>query len=179
MVPPRYNPPMRTLLPLLSAATLFVCVPGATPVSAQDSAPATPSAKAGSAKPPQHQVAAKDIVFKEATAIDAASSGALGASDLDGLRKREGKETTVSGKVVTVFTPESRSIVLLNFARNYREAVVVGVKANRFSAFPDLRQLKDKTVLVTGPIVLYKDRPEILVESPSQIRIVRSQPEKK
>ena len=124
--------------------------------------------------PAQHAVASKDAAFKEINPLDAAATGALAASDLAGLRKREGKETTISGKVTSVFAPDSHSIVLLNFARNYRDAVVVGIKANRFSAFPDLRSLKDKTVVITGAVVLYKDRPEILIDTPSQIRIVKS-----
>jgi len=164
---------MRTLS-IVSLALAFTLASGfgTAPVSAQDDAPAAPARKAPAKA--QHEVASKEVAFKEITAIDAASSGAIAASDVTALRKREGKETTVSGKVVTVFAPDSKSIVLLNFARNYKEAVVVGVKSNRFPAFPDLRTLKDKTVVVTGVVVLFKDRPEILLETPSQIRTVKS-----
>lgn len=161
-------------LSLVSFALVFaIAAPfGTRPVSAQDDAPAVPSKKAPAKA--QHEVASKVIAFKEITAIDAASAGAIAASDLPALRKREGKETTISGKVTTVFAPDSKSIVLLNFARNYKDAIVVGVKSNRFSAFPDLRNLKDKSVVVTGVVILFKDRPEILLETPSQIRVVKS-----
>ncbi|MFY7952574.1 MAG: hypothetical protein ACOVT5_08710 [Armatimonadaceae bacterium] len=164
---------MRALLFMSLSLVPVLFTPFATrSVSAQD--PASPAASKKAPAKAQHEVAAKDVVLKEITAIDAASAGAIAASDLATLRKRDGKETTISGKVTTVFAPDSKSIVLLNFARNYKDAIVVGIKANRFAAFPDLRTLKDKTVVVTGVVILYKERPEILLETPSQIRVVKS-----
>lgn len=123
---------------------------------------------------PQHEVARKDARFAKVSANEAATLGAIAASDMATLRSKVEKEATVAGKVVAVFRPGSNSIVLLNFARNYRDALTVGVKSAHFAAFPDLRTLEGKQVIVVGKVALYRDRPQILIEKPSQLRIVET-----
>ena len=148
-------------------ATLCACAPAAFAQSG-GAPPAAGPRKA------QHEVAVKDAAFAVVPANDVAGAGAVGAGDVEALKARAGKETTLVGKVVSVFQPESRSIVLLNFARNYKDAATVGVKAEHFAAFPDLRGLEGKQVLVTGKVTLYRDRPQILIEKRAQVRVVRT-----
>lgn len=121
--------------------------------------------------PAQHTVAARDVVFKE---IPSPEPDALPATDLEGMRKRVGKEITLAGKVADTFSPAGNGIFLLNLARNFRDAASVGVKAARYKAFPDLRALKGRTIVVTGVVETYRDRIQIVVDSPSQIRVVKT-----
>ncbi|MFM7322425.1 MAG: hypothetical protein ACKO5K_12995 [Armatimonadota bacterium] len=159
--------PRRTFFPIQAAFALLALGSPAPAQDAPGSTPATP-------RKAQHEVARKDIEFASVSANEVSALGAVGAADIDALRKRADKETSVVGKVVSVFRPDSRSIVLLNFARNYRDAITVGVKSQHFGAFPDLRGLEGKQVIVVGKIGLYRERPQILIEKPTQLRIVKT-----
>jgi DNA/RNA endonuclease YhcR with UshA esterase domain len=48
---------------------------------------------------------------------------------------------------------------------------------NRLDAdkFPNIKSLEGKTIIVTGQIKLYRNKPEIILNSPNQIKIVKQQ----
>jgi hypothetical protein len=71
-----------------------------------------------------------------------------------------------------VFAPKSHSIVLLNFATNYKDAITVAIKVKDFASFPDLRKLKDKQVVVTGKYIDYKGQPELEISMLKQLQII-------
>ena len=80
---------------------------------------------------------------------------------------------TFVGVVDKVFAPKGSNIVLLNFAKNYKSAVMGAVKVKNFGAFPDLAQLKGKKVTMTGKVVIFKGAPEVELEKAGAIKLVK------
>ena len=63
--------------------------------------------------------------------------------------------------------------LILNFARNYKEALVAVLQPEDYAKFPDMQLLRDKHVLVTGKFVHFKGQTEIVLTKPAQVRLVR------
>jgi bisphosphoglycerate-independent phosphoglycerate mutase (AlkP superfamily) len=123
-------------------------------------------------KPAQSAVAVKDKKFAAVKADTELVKKAIHATDLLAFKDKTGKEITITGKVYAVFTPKSHSIVLLNFASNYKDAITVAVKAKDFANFPDLRKLKEKQVVVTGKCIDYKGQPELEISLLKQLQVI-------
>jgi len=124
------------------------------------------------AKPAQFTVAVKDKKFATVKPDADVVKKAIHASDLLAFKDKTGKDITITGKVYAVFAPKSHSIVLLNFATNYKDAITVAIKAKDFASFPDLRKLKDKQVVVTGKCIDYKGQPELEITQLKQLQII-------
>ena len=124
------------------------------------------------AKPAQAAIAVKDKKFSVVKPDAEVVKKAIHATDLLAFKDKTGKEITITGKVYAVFAPKSHSIVLLNFATNYKEAITVAIKAKDFANFPDLRKLKDKQVVVTGKCIDYKGQPELEITQLKQLQII-------
>ncbi len=133
--------------------------------------PVKPPAKARKpAGPPQSKVAAKGAFpFVKAAAV----KGAKPATDLAGAKKLVGKTVTFVGTVDRIFAPKGNSMVLLNFAKDYKKALVGIVTVKNFGAFPDLRLLRGKKVTVTGKVVIYKGAPEVELVKAGAIKLVK------
>lgn len=81
-----------------------------------------------------------------------------------------GEQVTVRGVVANVYTSRSGN-TFLNFGHPYPEQTFAGVIFRSASGrFPNPSQWEGKVVLVTGTIRLYKGKPEIILESPTQLR---------
>ncbi|MGA2915998.1 MAG: hypothetical protein ABSE89_08245 [Sedimentisphaerales bacterium] len=82
-----------------------------------------------------------------------------------------GKYACVTGIVDHTYTSRTGTI-FLNFCPDYRTcpfgAVIFGSNASKF---PNPNQFTGKNVEITGFITAYQGRPEIVLESPAQIRI--------
>ena len=82
-----------------------------------------------------------------------------------------GQMATVQGLVANVYT-SSKGNVFLNFEYPYPNEVFSGVIFSSSAAqFGDLTAYQGKQVQVTGQIRLYKGKPEIILQSPNQLRI--------
>ena len=83
-----------------------------------------------------------------------------------------GEECTVVGQVV--MAKSIGSICFLNFHHDYRTHFTVVIKRESFDRFPEPPETMyaDKHVKVTGKIIEYRGKPEIIVTGPDQIRIV-------
>lgn len=81
-----------------------------------------------------------------------------------------GQTVTVEGEVVDTY--DSGKVTFLNFDEDRTFTVVIF--ASDYPAFPQAPEdlYWRKQVRVTGPIVLYEGRPEIVVESPDAIEVV-------
>ncbi|MBW3638131.1 MAG: hypothetical protein KY445_16930 [Armatimonadetes bacterium] len=132
--------------------------------------PAPAKAGARAAGPSQSKVA-----LKGAFPVVASKQlqGAVAATDLAAARKLVGKNALFVGVVNRVFAPRSGSIVLLNFAPNYKMALVGAVKAADFKKFPPLQSLQNQKVALSGKVISYKGRPEIELTSAGAIRVVK------
>jgi DNA/RNA endonuclease YhcR with UshA esterase domain len=58
----------------------------------------------------------------------------------------------------------SRGNIFLNIVRIYPD--------NPFK-YPNIKSLEGKTIIVTGQIKLYRNKPEIILNSPNQIKVVK------
>lgn len=159
----------KKLILLLAAA---VAVPTA-PLPHTNAQPPK-SAPGAASKPdkPQAEVAAKNVTFGKIIATDARVMSATKASDLAAARKQIGKTARFQGTVAKVFAPRSNNLVILNFDKNYRNAVTAVVRSEKFARFPDLKTLEGKKVLVSGKVTDFKGQPEVELAAPTDIKII-------
>jgi DNA/RNA endonuclease YhcR with UshA esterase domain len=86
-------------------------------------------------------------------------------------KKHINTEAIVTGKVAEVNLAER--LVRLNFERPYPSNTFTAVIfADKTNLFPNVRDLKDKTVEVTGKIADYRGRPEIILTSTNQLKVL-------
>jgi len=82
-----------------------------------------------------------------------------------------GQVATVEGLVANVYV-SSKGNCFLNFESAYPNEVFSGVVFSSSAAqFGDLATYQGKRVQITGQIQLYKGKPEIILETPSQLRL--------
>ncbi len=83
-----------------------------------------------------------------------------------------GKEITVKGFVADVY--QSEKVAYLNFVQKFpKNPFTAVIFASRFSSFKDIGKYELQDVEVTGRVSMYKDKPQIILDGPSQIKIVR------
>jgi len=83
-----------------------------------------------------------------------------------------GKDVTVKGLVADIY--KSEKVAYLNFVEKYPENPFTAVIfASRFSSFPDIDKYEFKTVEVTGRVTSFKGKPQIILDSESQIKVVK------
>lgn len=131
------------------------------------------TAASTSAKP--RGAAQAKVALKSAfpTVAKSALKGALDAQNLAVFAPLTGKNAMSVGVVTMVYAPKGNSIVLLNFAPNYKSALVGAVSAKHFRLFPDLQKLKGQRVALSGKVVRFKGQPEIELTNAGAIRIVK------
>jgi DNA/RNA endonuclease YhcR with UshA esterase domain len=82
-----------------------------------------------------------------------------------------GAEAVVKGKVAEVNVGER--IVRLNFEQPYPKnpftAVIFPANTNKF---PEVEKLKGKTMEVSGKIAAYRERPQIVLTSTNQMKVI-------
>jgi DNA/RNA endonuclease YhcR with UshA esterase domain len=82
-----------------------------------------------------------------------------------------GEYVTVVGRVADVFTSDDDN-TFLNFGAAYPRHTFSATVFERYaSEFNDLHGLEGKRVRITGKIRLYRDKPQIILESPSQLKV--------
>lgn len=84
----------------------------------------------------------------------------------------QGKDVTVKGYVADVY--QSEKVAYLNFVEKFpKNPFTAVIFANKFGVFKNIDQYKKQNVEVTGRVSLYKGKPQIILDSESQIRMVR------
>jgi DNA/RNA endonuclease YhcR with UshA esterase domain len=82
-----------------------------------------------------------------------------------------GETLMVRGLVADVHRTEK--VAYLNFSEKFpKNPFTAVIFAAKFELFGDITQYEGKTVEVTGKITEYKGKPQIVLDSPSQIRIL-------
>ncbi|MCD6310688.1 MAG: hypothetical protein J7M18_08220, partial [Candidatus Eremiobacteraeota bacterium] len=89
----------------------------------------------------------------------------------------EGKKVKVEGIIVDTHIAKSGKVRFLNFSRDWRKAFTVVIFTTNLEEFTDkvgepARYYLGKRVIVTGKVKIYKGRPEIIVKSPEQIKVM-------
>jgi endonuclease/exonuclease/phosphatase family metal-dependent hydrolase len=103
--------------------------------------------------------------------------GVLSATDASGIAAAVGKTATIRGKVSQVGQTKNASVTFINFEGNTREQFVAIVKKEHLASIAaafagTLESLQGRTVEIRGEIIAYKDKPEIELRAPADIRIV-------
>jgi hypothetical protein len=76
----------------------------------------------------------------------------------------------VTDKVANVFESKAGNI-FLNFGARYPNQVFTAfIPKDSADKFPHAKELDGKTVSITGKIVLYKGKPEIVLDDPSMLK---------
>ncbi len=91
---------------------------------------------------------------------------------LDNLASFEGKNITICEKITGIHETSGGN-VLLNFGKpfpkNAFSVMIFKLDRDKFSYNPV--DLNDKTICISGTVVIYKGKPEIIVKEESLIRI--------
>lgn len=82
-----------------------------------------------------------------------------------------GKVVTVEGFVADVY--KSEKVAYLNFVKKFPDNPFSGVIfANKFDAFGDLNIYEGRNVSLTGRVTVYKEKPQIILDSKEQVKIL-------
>ena len=82
-----------------------------------------------------------------------------------------GKSVIVQGYVASVFMTDK--VAYLNFEKKYPDnPLTATIFEKHFSDFDDLTKYENRTVEVKGRVTKYKGKPQIILNSENQIRIV-------
>ena len=154
------------MLKLRLAFLAALCALAVPFVLAQDEKPKPEPAK------PQASVASKTAKFGTVKAGDGSVKTALKASDLAGAKKLVGKDGAFEGTVTAVFSPKTNGLVILNFDKNYKNALTAVLRVKNYADFPDMQSLKGKHILVTGKFEDYKSSTEIQLTKPDQVKLI-------
>ncbi len=81
-----------------------------------------------------------------------------------------GKTVTVKGFVADIY--KSDKVAYLNFVEKYpNNPFTAVIFARQFEDFPDINKLRNKDVEVTGRVSIYKGKPQIILNNPSQLKV--------
>jgi hypothetical protein len=120
---------------------------------------------------PQLKAAALALLFSIATLDAGLADQPTAIADTDAAA-HVGQSVTVQGLVAEVFV-SSKGNTFLDFENAYPNEVFSGVVfAPSAAQFGDLTAYRGKRVQITGQIRLYKGKPEIILETPDQLRLV-------
>ena len=85
--------------------------------------------------------------------------------------KHVGETTTITGTVDGVHQ-SGKDNIFLNIGGKYpNQAFTAFIPSSSASQFSNPQQYEGRTLAVSGKIALYKGKPEIIVNSPSQISV--------
>lgn len=91
----------------------------------------------------------------------------------DSAKYYDGSLKTICGLVADVHVSSSGTI-FINFDKSFPltefTAVIFAKDTAKFKEYKPATDLPEKNICVTGMIKLYKDKPEIIIKSPNQIR---------
>jgi hypothetical protein len=121
----------------------------------------------------QSAVASKTKTFASVAPTDASVSKALKAVNLESFRTLVSKDVVFEGTVVKTFAPKTNSVLVLNFAKDFKTAISAALRPKDYAAFPDLKALEGKRVLISGKLEDYKGRLEVVLTKPEQIKLIR------
>jgi DNA/RNA endonuclease YhcR with UshA esterase domain len=83
--------------------------------------------------------------------------------------KHVGETATVTG-AVDGFHQSGKGNIFLNMGGKYpNQSFTAFIPSGSAAHFPNAQQYEGRTITVSGKIALYKGKPEIIVNSPSQI----------
>jgi hypothetical protein len=91
-----------------------------------------------------------------------------------------GTNAIVTGKIAEV--NKAAALVRLNFDNPFpKQTFTAVIFSDKTNLFPEIEKLQDKTVEVSGKINAYRERPQIILTSTNQLKVIEkpAEPEKK
>ena len=152
----------------LSAALNAAPAANAAPTAGPKTSAPAPKATGGDKMFPEQSAVAAKTAFGTASA--AAAKSALDAKNLAGAEKLVGKTGAFQGTVSAVYSPKNHAVVIIDFDRDYKQALTAIARPASYAKLPDLATLKGKHILVSGPFKDYKGKPEIEITAAMQIK---------
>ena len=103
---------------------------------------------------------------------------AIPAVDTAQLIASDGKDVTVLGKVHSVYIPKAGNPVILNMGEDFKSCSKAVIYDRSFSKWKlSAKEIEalytGQTLIVEGQVSLYKDLPQVEINSPAQLRIVK------
>lgn len=100
------------------------------------------------------------------------------ATDVETIKKNEGEFVSIIGDVYSTYKAPSGKVRFINFGPDHRSAFTVVIFTSDLNKFTSTvgeptTYYKGKRVKVEGRIKMYKGKPEIIVNSPDQIIIIK------
>lgn len=99
----------------------------------------------------------------------------LDALDVQAIKGNIKKWAMIHGKVYDVFEAKSGKVINLNFGPNYKSCFKAVIFQSAFEKWPDgkayFKNLVGKQIAIEGAIDEYSGMPQIVINSPTQIRI--------
>ncbi len=102
----------------------------------------------------------------------------LDARNPIGIMSKVSKYAVIKGKVADVDVSERSKVIFLNFGNNYNTSFSAVIYENKLPAFvmagvdSPADYYKNKTVKLEGFVRMINGKPEMVIESPSQIKII-------
>ncbi len=102
----------------------------------------------------------------------------LDAKNPIGIMSKVSKYAVIKGIVSDVDVSERSKVIFLNFGNNYNTSFSAVIYENKLPAFAmagvndPAGYYKNKTVKLEGFVRMINGKPEIVIESPSQIKII-------
>jgi hypothetical protein len=103
----------------------------------------------------------------------------ISADDVEKLKKLDGKEVVVEGKVVKVYVSDRKTVAILNFGSDHRKCFTAPIFPSNWGKWDKgsqqgldvIKSYEGKTVQISGMIGIRNDLPQIIINVPSQIRV--------
>ena len=108
--------------------------------------------------------------FSTVSAGSPAVKSALKPSDSAKAMAMVGKMGGVTGTVTKVYT--SRAATFIDFDKEFKSDIAIYLSGANASKFGDLQSIVGKRVLITGRFATFKEKPEIVLSDPKQIKFV-------
>lgn len=100
------------------------------------------------------------------------------ADDVAALQKLDGKSVAVRGQVHSVYIPKSGNPVILNMGADFKTCLKAVIYDRKFrewnlSAAEIGRLYEGKEVVIEGDVSIYKELPQVEINSPATVRVVK------
>lgn len=112
--------------------------------------------------------AAFETVTQQSDAVRSAGD----ARDIAAALRLSGKQASFRGNVAKVYVASSGKFVAVDFAKDYKKALVAVAVGDSVKRLPNLVALTGQAVLVSGIVTLHGDQPQIKVDSAAQVKLI-------
>lgn len=116
----------------------------------------------------------RDVVDESKIEVKNSSAANLNRISSKEVKSHIGDSLIITGFVADIFL--SDKVAYLNFENKFPKNIFsCAIFSGKFDEFGDLSRFKNKNVAVTGKILTYKGKPQIILNSIGQIKIISNE----